>query len=118
MRALGLSVNATVPHKQALLSLVDALTPEARAIGAVNTLCSWVNRPPNTDAAGFMRALRDGVRTESRHVLMFARAAPGWRALLIAGATLTILNRTEERAVALAEDLKTAVGGAVVRAGR
>ena len=123
VRALGLvGVNATVPHKQALLSLVDVLTPEAQAIGAVNMLLLGEQTVGhNTDAAGFMRALREtGFAPESRHVLMLgaggaARAVA--YALLAAGATLTILNRTEERAVALAQDLKTVVAGAIVEAG-
>ncbi len=123
VRALGLAgVNATVPHKQALLSLVDALTTEAQAIGAVNTLLLGEQTVGhNTDAAGFMRALREtGFAPESRHVLMLgaggAARAVGY-ALLTAGATLTILNRTEERAAALAQDLKTVVAGAIVEAG-
>src|SRR5690606_31923639 len=38
--ALGFGgLNLTVPHKQAALALCDALGPEARRIGAVNTLC-------------------------------------------------------------------------------
>lgn len=32
-------VNVTIPHKQAVLPLLDALSPAARAIGAVNTVC-------------------------------------------------------------------------------
>lgn len=33
-----IGANVTVPHKQAVLALVDDLTPAARAMGAVNTL--------------------------------------------------------------------------------
>lgn len=39
MRDAGLDgLNATIPHKLAALRSVDALSPEARAIGAVNTV--------------------------------------------------------------------------------
>ena len=39
VRALGLAgLNVTVPHKEAILPLLDRLSPEARAIGAVNTV--------------------------------------------------------------------------------
>jgi shikimate dehydrogenase len=122
VRALGLrGVNATVPHKQALLALVDDLTPEARAIGAVNTLLLGERMlGHNTDAAGFLRALREtGQDPAERHVLMLgaggAARAVGY-ALLSAGARLSIHNRTVERALSLAADLRRALPGAAVEA--
>lgn len=46
--------NATMPHKEDLLPLLDHIDPAARAIGAVNTVClrdgRWVGF--NTDGAG------------------------------------------------------------------
>ena len=53
-------LNVTIPHKQAVLPLVDELTPAARAIGAVNTLYLWDGRlvGDNTDAPGFLADLR------------------------------------------------------------
>src|SRR4029077_3797039 len=39
IRALGFTgLNVTVPHKQAILPLLDRVSPEATAIGAVNTV--------------------------------------------------------------------------------
>jgi shikimate dehydrogenase len=54
---IGCSV--TIPHKQAIMSLLTEITPHARAIGAVNTV--W-NTPTgwqgtNTDVAGFVSPL-------------------------------------------------------------
>lgn len=53
-------LNLTVPLKTHALSLMDTLSPEAEAIGAVNTVCftdeGIVGR--NTDGAGFLEALR------------------------------------------------------------
>lgn len=48
-------LNATIPHKQSLLSMVDDLSPAARTIGAVNTLVMRGDRlaGENTDAPGF-----------------------------------------------------------------
>src|SRR5215470_10599062 len=52
--------NVTVPHKQAVMPLLDGVTPVAEAIGAVNTV---VKQPDgclighNTDAAGFLADL-------------------------------------------------------------
>ena len=61
LRALGFrGANVTVPHKQAVMPFLDALTPEARAIGAVNTILVQKNGDllgTNTDAAGFMADL-------------------------------------------------------------
>ena len=53
----GLSI--TIPHKESLIPLLDALSPEARVIGAVNTLCLRKSGLTgfNTDAAGFLKDL-------------------------------------------------------------
>ena len=62
LRALGFrGANVTVPHKQAVIPFLDDLTPEARAIGAVNTIIVQDNGRllgTNTDAAGFLRDLQ------------------------------------------------------------
>jgi shikimate dehydrogenase len=58
--ALGVrGVNVTVPHKEAVLPLMQWLSAEARAIGAVNTICFTPSgmEGHNTDAPGFLRAL-------------------------------------------------------------
>ena len=85
IRALGLAgVNVTIPHKSAVLEFLDELSPEARLIGAVNTI---VNRDGvltgfNTDAAGFVRSLGEegGVTPQDKRILILgaggaARAA-------------------------------------------
>ena len=52
--------NITVPHKERILPYLDRLTPEAKAIGAVNTAFKkgsvWVGT--NTDVYGFIRSLK------------------------------------------------------------
>ena len=52
-------LNVTIPHKQAILPLMDELANSARIIGAVNTIVKREGRliGHNTDAAGFMRGL-------------------------------------------------------------
>jgi shikimate dehydrogenase len=54
-------LNVTIPHKQAVIPLLDDLTPSARAIGAVNTIYMENNMVigHNTDAPGFIADLRD-----------------------------------------------------------
>ena len=109
VRALGLrGINATVPHKQALLPLVDERTPEAQAIGAVNTVIVQGGRllGHNTDAKGFLRALAEaGFEPRGCSALVLG-AGGAARAVIYAlasvGAQVTILNRTPQRAADLA----------------
>ncbi len=124
VRALGLrGINATIPHKQALLPLVDELTPEARAIGAVNTVIVRDERliGHNTDARGFLRALGEaGFEPKGCSALVLG-AGGAARAvvygLVTVGARVTILNRTRERARALADEFNEMDGRAQLRAG-
>ncbi len=57
-----LGFNVTVPHKQAILPHLDSILPEARAVGAVNTVTALADPTPiwqgtNTDILGFQRDL-------------------------------------------------------------
>jgi shikimate dehydrogenase len=59
VRRLGFAgVNVTFPYKEAVVALLDDLTPDAAAIGAVNTVVVRDNRliGYNTDTSGFARA--------------------------------------------------------------
>jgi shikimate dehydrogenase len=59
--ALGFGgLNLTVPLKTHALPLMDRLSPEAEAIGAVNTVCFTADGllGRNTDGAGFVESLR------------------------------------------------------------
>ncbi len=53
-------INVTTPHKQAIVSFMDRLTPEAEAIGSVNTVKVVDGQliGHNTDAIGFEDSLR------------------------------------------------------------
>ncbi len=124
MQALGLrGLNVTVPHKQALLPLMDELTPAARAIGAANTVivADGRLRGHNTDAAGFSRALREaGVAPEGLRALVLGAGGAARAvvyALAMAGAQITLLNRTPERAAALAAEFGGLNRNAQVRVG-
>jgi shikimate dehydrogenase len=111
VRALGLrGINVTVPHKQALLPLVDELTPEARAVGAVNTVVVREDSllGHNTDVAGFLRALAEAQFDPSGCIALVLGAGGAARAIVYAlarmGARVSILNRTESRAHDLARE--------------
>ncbi|MEW5828959.1 MAG: shikimate dehydrogenase [Chloroflexota bacterium] len=53
-------LNVTIPHKQAVIPLLDALTPTAEAVGAVNTISMQNGQltGDNTDAPGFLADLK------------------------------------------------------------
>lgn len=110
IRALGLAgVNVTVPHKEAVLPLLDGLTDEAASIGAVNTI---INREgylygDNTDGKGYLKALREAGFAPAGRTVLFLGAGGSARAvavqLALAGAgKLVFANRTEARAADLA----------------
>jgi len=65
--------NVTIPHKQAVMPLLDRIDPVAEAIGAVNTIVprDGVLVGHNTDAPGFLEPLRP--RLAERHLLRIAR---------------------------------------------
>lgn len=103
IRALGISgLNVTIPHKVAVIPFLDELDPLARKIGAVNTIVNDAGflRGYNTDASGFLRALRDrGFEPEGKQVAILG-AGGASRAISFvlaeSGANLVILNRWQE----------------------
>lgn len=108
-----LGANVTLPHKIAVMSLLDQITPVAAAIGAVNTIVRQPNGQllgDNTDAPGFLDDLLDaGFQPTGRAAVILgasgaARAAVA--VLLQAGVQqLVVVNRTPERAEQLLADL-------------
>lgn len=64
--------NVTVPYKCSILPQMDSLTPQAEAIGAVNTIFHTDGRlvGDNTDAAGFMIDLNDRLKLEPANALI------------------------------------------------
>lgn len=107
----GLGANVTLPLKQQAAELCDELGEHARRAGAVNTLVrkgsGWLGLC--TDGRGLVRDLteRNGLDLRGRRVLLIGAggAARGVApALLEAGiADLFVVNRTPERADALAD---------------
>ncbi len=109
-----LGANVTLPHKRAVVPLLDLLDPQAEQIGAVNTI---VRLPDgqlegcNTDAPATVATLREDAGfdpTGKRIVLLGASGAAraAAYALITAQATaLTVINRTLERAEELLADV-------------
>ncbi len=105
--------NVTIPHKQAVIASLDALTAHARAIGAVNTIvrddCRLVG--DNTDAIGFIDDLRlhgfSGLKGMRALVLGAGGSARAiCYGLLDAGADVRVFNRDQPRAITLAGTLR------------
>lgn len=112
IRALSfIGANLTIPHKEAVIPLLDALDKEAAAIEAVNTV---VNRGGkltgyNTDGKGFMRSLEEmEVTVSDRNVLIIGSGGSS-RAigfyLSRKAKALTLYSRSREKAETLAAEL-------------
>ncbi len=113
-RAIGIrQLAVSLPHKEAVLPLLDEVDPIAQKIGAVNTvtLRDGALVGSNTDWIGAVRALeRVGSLAGADAVVLGAGGAA--RAVLFGlverGATVRVLNRSEDKAAGLVE----ALGGA------
>lgn len=113
LKALGIwGVNVTIPHKEAVLTLLDQVDEQAQLIGAVNTIvnCDGVLHGYNTDAGGFLDSLRSDLDFDpgGRRVLLVG-AGGACRAALVAlaeqgAAWLGVANRNRERAQKLLSD--------------
>ena len=108
--------NVTMPHKQAILPLLDRLDPLAKKVGAVNTvtrakdgaLVGW-----NTDVAGFLEPLRR--RLADTHYFRMARVlgTGGAARAIVAGLakegfTIVLAGRNPEKARAILDELAPA----------
>jgi shikimate dehydrogenase len=109
-RALDLrGLNLTAPFKEEAAKLVDELSPDAAALGAVNSVVLGAEGRlvgHNTDPAGVSGALSSrGFSPAGKRCLVIGSGGAGKaaaRALVSAGARVTVANRTRERAEELA----------------
>lgn len=115
LRSLGFcGFNVTVPHKRRIMALLDRLTPEARLIGAVNTVEIRRGRliGHNTDGRGFLRAFMEetGEPVVRKRVLILgaggAARAVAFQWAMEGGGAVTIANRSSARAAELVRDLR------------
>lgn len=113
-------VNLTIPHKEAVIPLLDTIDPLAARIGAVNTLIikeDGMIEGRNTDAFGFLENVRRGApdwKPQDGPAVVIG--AGGAARAVIAALTdagvgeLRLVNRSRDRAERLAQDL----GGPIV----
>lgn len=118
-----LGLNVTVPYKSDVIACLAQIDPLAERIGAVNTLvrCPGGYKGYNTDMPGLYRAMRqEGVEIADRDVVILgaggvARAVAVM--LLDRGASgIHILNRTVDKARAVAEEINGMAGRPFARA--
>lgn len=127
VRGFGLlGLNVTIPHKLAVMEHVDRISEEALAVGAVNTIHNENGELTgyNTDVFGVLTAIERvaGITTlPSKCVVLGAGGAA--RAVTYGLAsrpeveTVVLLNRTTERAEALATDMEKITGKAICPGG-
>lgn len=100
-----LGANVTIPHKEAVVRLIDRPDAVVERMGAANTIVrrDGLLHATNTDIAGIQHALADaGVEVRDASVLLLG-AGGAARAVVVAmrragAAHLTIANRTLDRA--------------------
>jgi shikimate dehydrogenase len=108
-------VNVTFPFKQAVIPLLDTLSPEARQIGAVNTVVigkTGHTTGYNTDRSGFRLNFEDGLgraAAEGKTAVLVGAGGAGSAvafALMDLGLkTLIVHDQDKARATALAADV-------------
>jgi shikimate dehydrogenase len=117
-------LNITYPCKQAVIPLLDELSDDARALGAVNTVLFRDGKRigHNTDWSGFARSFRRGLPDVSLEAVVQlgaggAGAAVAHAALTMGARTLTLFDVDPARAEALARELQARFPAARVAAG-
>ncbi|WP_445180832.1 shikimate dehydrogenase [Pseudomonas sp. McL0111] len=110
-------LNITFPCKQAIMPLLDELSPEARGIGAVNTVVLKDGKRVghNTDCLGFAEGFRHGLKDVARaRVVQMGAGGAGAavaHALLSEGVQqLSIFDVDSDRAESLANNLNQHFG--------
>lgn len=106
-------INVTLPHKKAVLPMMDSISEEAELIGAVNTLVfkDGIVEGHNTDARGFIASLKEAGVSDLKGKKAVILGAGGGAQAVVVGLALEgvdriiIANRTKEKAIELARSL-------------
>jgi shikimate dehydrogenase len=116
-KAIGFrGFNLSIPHKVAVIPLLDGLGDSAGLIGAVNCVVRRGEQfiGENTDGKGFLASLQEVIDPRGQDVVLFG-AGGAARAvsmeLALAGARkITVVNRGASRGAELAEAVRTRAG--------
>ena len=103
--------NVTIPHKSTIIQFLDAIDPDAKLIGAVNTVVNDGGRITgyNTDVIGFLMSIVKAgyVLDEQRAIVLGAGGAARavvWALCKRRASSITIGARNPQKASALAKD--------------
>jgi shikimate dehydrogenase len=113
-------LNVTYPSKETVLPLLDAVSPEARQIGAVNTVtidARGRTTGHNTDRVGFRKSFEEGLgraAVAGKNVVLVGAGGAG-RAVAFAlfdlgAASVPVFDKDTRRSAALAGDLVASFG--------
>ena len=91
-------LNCTIPHKQAVIPLLDAISPEAAEIGAVNVIRVRDGRMKgyNSDIIGFMDSIRPLLKPFHKRALVLGSGGASravWVGLMRLGLSPTQVSR-------------------------
>ena len=110
--AMGIKgLNVTIPHKTEVINYLDYLDIAAGLIGAVNTIEFGENGAigHNTDGIGAIRAIEEITSVKNKKFMILgaggAARAVSFQLFLSGAKSLTISNRTVEKAEVLRDDL-------------
>ncbi len=115
IRGLNIAgMNVTVPHKKAVMAYLDVISPEARTIGAVNTIVNKDGKliGHNTDAFGFTKSVDlEGTLKKWPQTVVLLGAGGAARAVLFAllqrpeVERIHLINRTKAKGKLLANEM-------------
>lgn len=117
IKALNIrGVNVTMPHKERVMDVLDEVTPEAEAIGAVNTILNEGGRliGYNTDGMGFIQSLREASFEPAGKTAILLGVGGGAKAVAVALAqagakSIAIVSRSIDKAEGLKARLQAVI---------
>lgn len=117
-----LGLNVTVPYKSEVITCLAEIDGLARSIGAVNTLVRTTGgyKGYNTDMEGLYRAMQsEGIKIAGEQIILLgaggAARAVAWLCAAKGAKEVYLLNRTLDRAQAVAEEVNASVDRETVR---
>lgn len=104
-------LNVTIPYKERIFDFVNELSPEAKAIGAINVVAFFAGQMKgyNTDILGIQDSfMQNAVDLQAKTVIIFgaggAARAAAYTSGLCGASCVIICNRHQARATALAAE--------------